>query len=139
MPSQHISTTSQTRLRAAMDRLLAGTQVRTDGRLIKENLYREAGVSRATMNRAADVLAEWESRVNTAQPRDREIETLRQQLSESRATIDDLRARNAKLEQQLTVAATAVAEQHIEIQALRGQDPTRVAYLRDKTQPTQRR
>ena len=35
-------------LRDAMERLLTGAAIRTDGRLIKENLYREAGVSRAT-------------------------------------------------------------------------------------------
>ena len=40
--------TSERKLRDAMERLFAGTAVRTDGRLIKENLYREAGVSRAT-------------------------------------------------------------------------------------------
>ena len=40
-------------LREAMDRLLAGRPQRTDGRLIKDNLWKEAGVSRATMNRAS--------------------------------------------------------------------------------------
>jgi hypothetical protein len=39
-------------LQAAMERLLAGKPTRTGGRLIKENLYKEAGVSRATMNPA---------------------------------------------------------------------------------------
>ncbi|MFI9255199.1 hypothetical protein [Streptomyces sp. NPDC053069] len=38
-------------LRAAMERLFAGRPTCTDGRLVKENLYRDAGVSRATMNR----------------------------------------------------------------------------------------
>jgi len=41
-----------------MDRLLAGRPQRTDGRLIKDNLWKEAGLSRATMNRAARILAE---------------------------------------------------------------------------------
>ncbi|MGW3060694.1 hypothetical protein ACWC98_32845 [Streptomyces goshikiensis] len=49
-------------LRAAMERLLAGRPTCTDGRLVKENLYREAGVSRATMNRAHRILAEWDRR-----------------------------------------------------------------------------
>ena len=62
-----------------MERLLAGTAERTDGRLIKENLYREAGVSRATMNRARSVLEEWSRRVDGTQPRDQEIETLRRE------------------------------------------------------------
>jgi hypothetical protein len=46
------------RLRDAMDRLLAGRPQRTDGTLIKDNLWKEAGLSRATMNRAARILAE---------------------------------------------------------------------------------
>ncbi|EWM19768.1 hypothetical protein KUTG_10072 [Kutzneria sp. 744] len=47
---------------AAMDRLLAGKPERTDGRLIKDNLWKEAQVSRATMNRAPGVLTEWDRR-----------------------------------------------------------------------------
>ncbi|MFZ3467538.1 hypothetical protein ACODT3_39705 [Streptomyces sp. 4.24] len=35
-----------------MPRLLEGPPQRTDGRLTKENLYKEAQISRATMNRA---------------------------------------------------------------------------------------
>lgn len=48
-------------LRAAMTRLFEGRAQRTDGRLTKENLYKEAQVSRATMNRAHAVLAEWDA------------------------------------------------------------------------------
>ena len=51
------------RLRDAMDRLMAGRPQRTDGRLIKDNLWKEADVSRATMNRATQIMAEWDSRV----------------------------------------------------------------------------
>ena len=47
-----------------MDRLLAGRPQRTDGRLIKDNLWKEADVSRATMNRATQILAEWDTRVD---------------------------------------------------------------------------
>lgn len=46
-------------LRAAMVRLFEGRPQRTDGRLTKENLYKEAQISRATMNRAHAILAEW--------------------------------------------------------------------------------
>lgn len=48
-------------LRAAMQRLLSGSAVRTDGRLTIVNLAIEAGVSRATANRAIAVLAEFRS------------------------------------------------------------------------------
>lgn len=112
------------RLRAAMERLLAGAPERTDGRLIKENLYREAGVSRATMNRNPAVLEEWSRRVDGTQPRDKEIEDLKRQLTERRAEIRQLRARIKELEAQLTIASTAVAELHVENGLLRGQDQT---------------
>jgi hypothetical protein len=58
-----ISPPAANRLRQAMERLLAGRPQRTDGRLIKNNLWKEADVSRATMNRAAPILAEWNTRV----------------------------------------------------------------------------
>lgn len=116
---------SEERLRAAMERLLAGSPERTDGRLIKENLYREAGVSRATMNRAPAILEEWTRRVDGTQPRDKEIENLKRQLTERRAEIRQLRKRVKEFEAQLTIAATAVAELHVENQLLRSEDATR--------------
>ncbi|MGS7013738.1 hypothetical protein RCI25_29110, partial [Pseudomonas aeruginosa] len=42
-----------------MARLLDGRPERTDGALTVSNLAREAGVSRATANRAVDLLAEF--------------------------------------------------------------------------------
>lgn len=116
---------SEIKLRAAMERLLSGTAERTDGRLIKENLYREAGVSRATMNRTHPVLEEWSRRVDGTQPRDQALETLRRDLSEQRAEVRRLRERIQGLEEQLTIAATATAELHVENQLLRGEDRTR--------------
>ena len=59
-----VSPRAAKRLRDAMDRLLAGRPQRTNGRLIKDNLWKEADLSRATMNRATRILAEWNSRVN---------------------------------------------------------------------------
>lgn len=54
-----VSQYTEQALRAAMNRLLAGSAVRSDGRLTVVNLAIEAGVSRATANRAAAVLAEF--------------------------------------------------------------------------------
>lgn len=116
---------SERMLRAAMERLLAGTAERTDGRILKENLYREAGVSRATMNRATTVLEDWSRRVDGTQPRDQEIEALRRSLTEQRAETRRLRRRIQELEAQLTIAATATAELHVENQLLRDDDRTR--------------
>ena len=70
-------------LRTAMHRLLTGAERHTDGRLTKQNLWQEAGVSRATMNRAHTILAEWDDHIaqrSTADPelsrRDDEIDDL---------------------------------------------------------------
>jgi hypothetical protein len=46
-----------------MHRLLTGAAHRTDGRLTKQNLWKEARVSRATMNRAHTILAEWDDQI----------------------------------------------------------------------------
>ena len=120
-----VSPASEKKLREAMDRLLSGTQQRTDGRLIKENLYKEAGVSRATMNRAAGILSEWGAKSAGHQPRDRTIEQLQQSDAEHKSIIKALRQKVRALEDQLTAAATTIAELHIENQILRGEDPTR--------------
>lgn len=125
MPDPAQQSNSELKLRGAMERLLGGAAERTDGRLIKENLYREAGVSRATMNRARPVLDEWSRRVEGTQPRNPVMEKLRSDLSEQRANTRHLRKRIQELEEQLTIAATAISEIHVENQLLRGEDRTR--------------
>ena len=47
---------TEKKLRAALDRLVAGTAVRTDGRLTVSGLAREAELSRATAHRYPAVL-----------------------------------------------------------------------------------
>ncbi|MCX4632803.1 hypothetical protein [Streptomyces sp. NBC_01443] len=95
-------------LRAAMLRLFAGKPQRTDGRLTKENLWREAQVSRATMNRAQLILAEWDARIAEQGQttmgetrRDAEISLLRKKLA-------DKTRQCTLLERRLTAAATAI-------------------------------
>jgi len=58
-----VSRANETALHEAMERLLAGRAVRTDSRLTIANLAREAGVSRATANRAAAVLTAYRAAV----------------------------------------------------------------------------
>ncbi|MFJ2866121.1 hypothetical protein [Kitasatospora sp. NPDC087314] len=58
-----VSATTETKLREAMARLLAGQPSNSDGALTKENLAREAGVSHATVHRAEAVLADWDAQV----------------------------------------------------------------------------
>lgn len=120
-----VSSASEQKLRDAMNRLLGGNPQRTDGRLIKENLYKEAGVSRATMNRATSLLTEWETKSAGPQPRDRTIEQLKTADREHKDTIKTLRRKIRELENQLTAAATTIGELHVENQILRGEDPTR--------------
>jgi hypothetical protein len=54
-----ISHATEKALREAMARLLAGRPAKTDGRLTVVNLAIEAGVSRATANRAPGLLADF--------------------------------------------------------------------------------
>ncbi len=99
-------------LRAAMKRLFEGKPQRTDGRLTKDNLWREAQVSRATMNRATAILTEWNAHIaqhgavtaGEAQ-RDDEIAELRKKLTAKTQECTLLRNR-------LNAAATAIAALH---------------------------
>lgn len=52
-----VSASTEKALRAALGRLAAGNAMQTDGRLTVANLAREAGVSRATANRAQLILS----------------------------------------------------------------------------------
>ncbi|MET8211357.1 hypothetical protein ABZT51_36130 [Streptomyces sp. NPDC005373] len=108
-------------LRAAMTRLFEGRPQRTDGRLTKENLYKEAQVSRATMNRAHGILAEWDVHI-AAHGKATPGEAKRD------ATIADLKKRlTAKtqectlLEKKLKAARTAIAALFHDNEALRQQ------------------
>lgn len=121
VPNDQVSPKSAAALRAAMTRLFDGRPQRTDGRLTKENLYKEAQVSRATMNRAHSMLAEWDAHVATygkTTPGEAKRD----------ATISDLKKRLAKktqectvLENKLRAAQTAIAALFHDNQALRQQ------------------
>ncbi|MFC6015652.1 hypothetical protein ACFP2T_05545 [Plantactinospora solaniradicis] len=66
-----MSPATRQRLREAMQRLFTGVPQHTDGTLTKNNLWREARGSRATMNRATDILAEWDAHVSESPRRRR--------------------------------------------------------------------
>ena len=103
-----VSLATRRQLLEAMQRLLAGTPQHTDGRLTKNNLCREAGVSRATMNRASDILATWDAHVSrspagtAARRRDDDLDRLRHDLKASRA-------RCRELQHHLDAAATVIS------------------------------
>jgi small-conductance mechanosensitive channel len=108
-------------LRAAMTRLFEGRPQRTDGRLTKENLYKEAQVSRATMNRAHAILVAWDAHL-AAHGKTTPGEAQRD------ATIADLKKRLdmktqecTLLEKKLKAAHTAIAALFHDNEALRQQ------------------
>lgn len=105
MGDAHVSVASLEKLRDAMQRLVAGQPRRTDGALTKNNLYVEAGVSRATMNRAASILAEWDAAVHKSSshhdPEDEVTLQLRRDLRKSQDAARDLRS-------DLNAAATVI-------------------------------
>lgn len=119
-----VSPATEKKLRDAMQRLLAGQSKRTDGRLTKTNLHIEAGVSRATMNRADAVLADWNTAVGTqASPRDSQIVELQGTVTKLNQTIATLRQSNTDLERKNQAAVTVIAEFHAQLQASRGAEP----------------
>ncbi|MBE5443275.1 hypothetical protein [Mycobacteroides abscessus] len=119
-----VSPATEKKLRDAMQRLLAGQPKRTDGRLTKTNLHVEAGVSRATMNRAEAVIADWNTAVGTQiAPRDAQIIDLQEAVSKLKQTIVTLRQRNTELERKNQAAVTLIAELHTQLRAASGNDP----------------
>ncbi|MDG9696036.1 hypothetical protein QC281_39005, partial [Streptomyces sp. DH17] len=99
-----------------MARLLDGRPERTDGALTVSNLAREAGVSRATANRAVDLLAEFraaEARQRRSSPqalKDR-VRSLEAELRAVRgAEMAELRALTRTLAQHIQVLTLLVAE-----------------------------
>ncbi len=115
-----ISQKTEGALRSAMKRLLEGTSVHTDGRLTIANLAREAGVSRATANRATVVLGEF--RAAEARFRSGSVAGLKARIRKLEA---ELRAARGGELAELRVTVKALA-QHIQSLALEGEEQRRV-------------
>ncbi|GAB3977514.1 hypothetical protein GCM10029978_067430 [Actinoallomurus acanthiterrae] len=114
-----VSPATDKALREAMARLMAGKPRHTDGAFTKENFYREAGVSRATMNRATEIMDEWDAyvaqhgrRTKGEVTRDAELQELTKKLKAKTAECTELRKK-------LDAAATVIAALHHDNQALR--------------------
>ena len=107
-----VSSHAAKRLREAMDRLLAGRPQCTDGRLIKDNLWKEAGLSRATMNRAARILAEWNTRVAACEAFTPGEARKNDEITILRAKLADKTRECTELHHRLDAAATAIAALH---------------------------
>jgi NAD(P)-dependent dehydrogenase (short-subunit alcohol dehydrogenase family) len=114
-----VSPRAAKRLRDAMDRLLAGRPQRTDGRLLKDNLWKEAGLSRATMNRAVRILAEWNSRVAACEAFTPGEARKNDEITALRTRLADKTRQCTELHHRLDAAATAIAALHHENTLLR--------------------
>jgi len=119
-----VTAATEKKLRDAMQRLLTGTAKRTDGRLIKTNLHIEAGVSRATMNRATAVIAEWDAAVSTSTaPRDAQLVKLQETVSKLKSDITKLREENTSLKRKNQASVTVIAELGAQLRSARGEEP----------------
>ncbi|MFD7982148.1 hypothetical protein ACFV4M_02050 [Kitasatospora indigofera] len=105
-------------LREAMERLLSGKSRHTDGRLIKDNLWKEAQVSRATMNRATALLREWDARLAQSGARTPGESRRDAELAELRRRLRELSQENKALGRRLDAAATVIAALHADNIAL---------------------
>ena len=111
-PENGVSPRTATRLREAMDRLLTGRPKHTDGRLRKDNLWKEAGVSRATMNRATEILADWNTRITACDGFTPREARKNDELATLRAALADKTRECTELAHRLDAAATAIAALH---------------------------
>tara|TARA_R110002124_G_scaffold183225_1_gene350646 strand:- start:280 stop:717 length:438 start_codon:yes stop_codon:yes gene_type:complete len=115
-----VSQKTEDALRAAMKRLLEGASEHTDGRLSVANLAREAGVSRATANRATAVLAEF--RAAEARFRSGSVAGLKARIRELEA---ELRAARGGELAELRATVKTLAQQ-IQVLALKGEEQRRL-------------
>lgn len=117
-----VSAATETALRDAMARLLAGRPSKTDGRLTVTNLAAEAGVARATANRASAVLEAFRAGVeksaaarSAAKPLRGRLRALQRKLAASkkgeRQDVAALNAANEVLAQRVQVMAIHMEEQ----------------------------
>lgn len=111
MTNPQVSPATHKKLEDAMQRLLDGKSRRTDGALTKNNLHIEAGVSRATMNRASDILARWDLAVSDRSSNDRPEDAAElQHRRELRKSQEAARALRADLNAAATVIQALYAE-----------------------------
>lgn len=105
-----VSAATLTSLRDAMARLLSDRPVRTDGRLTVANLAREAGVCRATANRAETVLKEFRA-ARGDRPRSPVAKSSKARIKELEAEVTLLRGQERQEVCQLHQAVQIMAQQ----------------------------
>ena len=110
-----VSQATERKLREAMDHLLSGTSQRTDGQLTVSNLAKEAGVSRATANRAEAVLVEFHNRTTAIEETPEKLPGLRDQNRELEHRLAQVTTEKNQIIADLQASVTLLARQ---IQAL---------------------
>ncbi len=105
-----VSQNTERKLREAMERLLNGAAENCDGNLTKVNLAIEAGVSRATMHRATEVLADWEQQVGQDVTENIDELQLKALLSDEKLKNTELRAEVRRLTGMLGAAGSVILE-----------------------------
>ncbi|GAA3123614.1 hypothetical protein [Nonomuraea salmonea] len=131
--------TTEQRIRAAMDRLLRG-ELPPGGKCDVKTLAAEAGISRSALYTTYGALREeFEQRRDRlreageiSDPREAQIERLKQQVAELKDRVQDRDAELAKLREFKIVAVSRIAAQHEELERLRRQlaRPAKVHQLR---------
>lgn len=125
-----VSPITEQALRSALDRLASGTAQRCDGELTVSNLAREAGVSRATANRASEVVAELLHRRRSAPPVEgaegnQRAETLRERIRHLEAELANakrsVRAEDGELRRRTALLAQQVQALSLDNHRLREQ------------------
>jgi hypothetical protein len=114
-----VSPATAAALEEAMQRLLDGRPARTDGALTIANLAREAGVSRATANRATDVVARFRAHLAPAAGEDPPL-TLRDKIRTLTAQLAELRRREHQEITDLRATVSTLA-QHVQALTLENQ------------------
>jgi hypothetical protein len=114
-----VSPSTAAALEEAVQRLLDGRPGRTDGALTIANLAREAGVSRATTNRATDIIARFRARLDPAGGEDLPG-TLRGRVRDLTAQVAELR-RHAHQEIASLRATVSTLAQHVQALTLENQ------------------
>ncbi len=106
-----VSLTTERKLRVAMDHLCNGTSKRTNGQLTVSNLAKEAGVSRATANRAEAVLAEFHNRTIALAETPEKLPGLRDQNSELIRRLAQMTSEKNQVIADLQATVTLLAQQ----------------------------
>ncbi len=114
-----VSPNTENALREAMTRLLTGKPKHTNGTLTKQNLHKEAQVSRATMNRATQIIAEWNAHLAEHGPRTPGESRRDTELTQLRRKLTNKTDKCSELQHQLDAAATVIAALHHDNAALR--------------------